>query len=60
MSNRELKVQPLVRRLTNRNYKVVPQLTLSGNWLKDAGFNPNSKVDLKVKEGIIIITPTLK
>ncbi len=55
MSSRELTVQPLLRKLAYRREKVVPQLTLSGNWLAAAGFEPSTKVSVLVANGKITI-----
>jgi hypothetical protein len=55
---RQLKLQPFYRSSTYGKTKVVPQLQLCGNWLEQAGFYPESYVNVIVREGILIIQTT--
>ena len=53
---RHLKLQPIYRQSrTTFAYNVVPELRLRGNWLKRAGFTPDSSVSVTVKNGLLII-----
>ena len=54
---RKLKLQPkYVSRKYTREIKIIPKLTISGNWLKMAGFLPYEIIYVKVEEGRLTIT----
>ncbi len=38
-----------------RKYKTVPQISISGEWLKGCGFNTSDKVDVFVSNGMIVL-----
>ena len=40
----------------DENRKIIPKLTLSGNWLQKAGFLPYEIIYVKVEEGRLVIT----
>ena len=54
---RKLKLQTEIRETTNRGRKEYPILLLKGKWLKDCGFLPESKVQVIVKEKLLVIMP---
>ena len=54
---RKFKLQPqYVSRKYTRDIKIIPKLTLSGNWLQKAGFLPYEIIYVKVEEGRLVIT----
>ena len=54
---RKFKLQPqYVSRKYTRDIKIIPKLTLSGNWLQKAGFLPYEIINVKVEEGRLVIT----
>lgn len=55
---RKFKLQSHYRRngKFDRNYHVVPKLTLSGKWLNEAGFAPESDVQVECLDNKLIIT----
>ena len=54
---RKFKLQPqYVSRKYTRDIKIIPKLTLSGNWLQKAGFLPYQIIYVKVEEGRLVIT----
>jgi len=57
MKTRIIKTQPLYRRLAYRKTKIVPSLTMSGNWLIEAGFPAHTNVAVKVEAGKITLQP---
>ena len=40
----------------DRSFRKVPKLTLSGDWLTDAGFTPAKKVLVECFEGQLVVT----
>ncbi len=50
--NRNLKIEPIYQ----TRKKIFSRIRLEGKWLKDAGFNPNQRVNVEVKDGQLIIT----
>lgn len=53
---RTLKIQPLIR--VNRWDSVtVPEIRLSGAWLEKAGFHYGDHVQVKMSDGILVLTP---
>ena len=53
-------LQPeFVRGKYDNNYRQVPKLTLKGNWLANAGFQPHQVVHVTVENGRMIITSPL-
>jgi len=38
------------------SYRVVPKLTLSGDWLSDAGFKPSKMVQVECVNNTLIVT----
>ncbi len=53
---RYLKIQPHYRpQQQGKPYKIVPELTLCGNWLAEAGFPSNSYVSVTVMDGVLVI-----
>lgn len=57
MRDRKAKIQPQYRRLAYGQSKIVPKLSIGGNWLERAGFSAKSEVLLKVEIGKITILP---
>jgi len=57
MKKRTLKIQTQYRqRKYSKNMHVVPQITLKGNWLSNAGFYPMTHVEVSILEdGAILI-----
>jgi len=54
---RTFKLQPkYVSRKYTRDIKIIPKLTISGNWLQKAGFLPNEIIYVKVEDGRLVIT----
>jgi len=54
---RTFKLQPqYVSKKYTHDIKIIPKLTLSGNWLQKAGFLPNKIIYVKVEEGRLVIT----
>ena len=54
---RIIKLQSVYRdQKWTRQIKKVPKLTLSGNWLQNAGFLPHKKIIVEVFEGRLVIT----
>lgn len=54
-----IKLQPEFRKGKYQdNFKQVPKLTLSGNWLADAGFKPHQVVHVTVENGRMTIVPS--
>jgi hypothetical protein len=54
---RIIKLQTVYRdQKWTRQIKKVPKLTLSGNWLQNAGFLPHKKIYVTVEEGRLVIT----
>jgi hypothetical protein len=39
-----------------RTFKKVPKLTMSGNWLAEAGFTPAKMVNVECRHGQLIVT----
>lgn len=56
---RTVKIQPLITPSLSyrRETQVKPMLKLSGNWLKDAGFEPGEHAVIIVKDGVMTVTP---
>gem|GEM_PF-1028644 len=55
-----IKLQPeYVKGKYQDNYHQVPKLTLKGNWLAAAGFQPHQTVHVTVENGRMTIVPTL-
>mgnify|MGYP003820161443 CR=1 FL=1 len=52
---RQLKLQPLYRKMTYGQIKVTSQLLLCGNWLEQAGFHAEDYVNVIVREGLLVI-----
>lgn len=40
----------------NSTFKKVPKLTMSGNWLTEAGFTPATLVRVECLEGKLVVT----
>jgi hypothetical protein len=40
----------------NSSFSKVPKLTMSGNWLADAGFTPATMVRVECREGKLVVT----
>lgn len=40
----------------DRSFRKVPKLTMSGDWLTEAGFTPAKKVHVECLEGQLVIT----
>jgi len=54
---RKFKLQPkYVSRKYTHEIKIIPKLTISGIWLKKAGFLPYEIIYVKVEEGRLTIT----
>ena len=53
-TERSLKIQPEYRFNVYSN-KVVPRLTLCGNWLEEVGFKVEARVIVLVAQGEIVI-----
>ena len=54
---RIIKLQPQYRQgKWDKQYHVVPKLTLSGNWLSEAGFQPRKLVRVNCVNGMLMIT----
>lgn len=54
---RIIKLQPQYRMgKWDTKWKVVPKLTLQGNWLQEAGFQPSKLIKVTVSDGKLIIT----
>ncbi|HCY41789.1 MAG TPA: type I addiction module toxin, SymE family [Prolixibacteraceae bacterium] len=54
---RIIKLQPHYRQgKWDMKPKVVPKLTLQGNWLQDAGFQPSKLIKVAVSDGKLVIT----
>jgi len=55
---RKLKIQAHYRKSGkfDRTFHVVPKLILSGKWLEEAGFSPDSEVQVTCHNKQIIIT----
>lgn len=49
------KVRVLNRKLINRTYYETSQIKLEGNYLVNAGFIPNSKIEIEISEDTILI-----
>ena len=52
MKNRKLKIQRVGDPWRGTEQ---PQIRLQGRWLREAGFEPDSRVDVEVREGRLII-----
>lgn len=59
MSVRILKVQPFFSktRFPLFSSPVYSMLTIRGKWLKEAGFDPNTKVRVSVNQNRIVLEP---
>lgn len=58
--NRKLKIKNIYKAIGNwnsRNYKIIPQITLQGNWLQEAGFQHGDQVSIHVEDGQLTIRP---
>ena len=54
---RIIKLQPNYRQGKYAHMpKVVPKLTLTGNWLQEAGFHPSKLIQVAVSNGKLVIT----
>ena len=54
-NQRKLTVQSQYQQ-TNKNSSIVyPSLKLSGKWLQESGFTPQDKVQVTVKQGVLVI-----
>ena len=55
------KVEPYSRRLTvthlHQCNSTVPFIRLCGKWLKDAGFSITDKVNVTVKDNLLVLEP---
>ena len=57
MTTRIIKLQPQYRQgKYDRTPKKVPKLTLCGNWLQEAGFQPSKMIKVAVENGRLVIT----
>lgn len=52
-----LKIQPLVRVHRWSDDTIVPEIRLSGAWLQKLGFCYGGKVEVRMRAGILVITP---
>ncbi len=55
---RHLKVQPFYRQYrlaSGERTQIVPELKLCGQWLAEAGFEPDSYVSVTVMNGLLVI-----
>lgn len=50
------KYVPLKPLLDRNNEKQVAEIRLSGDWLKDAGFDVNSIIEVEIEKNIMLIT----
>ena len=50
------KIRVLQKRTMLRDYYETAQIKIEGNYLVEAGFHPNSKINVQVTEGYILIT----
>jgi len=57
-NTRELKLTKKYSSLANRKYREVPQLSLAGLWLQEAGFQIGQNVTISIKNEKIIIERT--
>jgi cell division inhibitor SulA len=53
---RIIKLQPVYKESKWNPTKIVPKLTLSGNWLQNAGFLPHKIIYVTVEKGRLVIT----
>jgi hypothetical protein len=54
---RIIKLQPHYRQRKYENFpRIVPKLTLQGNWLQEAGFHPCKLIRVAVSDGKLVIT----
>ncbi|MFA7491825.1 MAG: SymE family type I addiction module toxin [Mariniphaga sp.] len=55
---RKLKIQAHYRPngKYDRTFHIIPKLILSGKWLQDAGFSPESEVQVTCQNGQLIIS----
>lgn len=57
---RIIKIYPKLRLLNKKtilkNYYETAQIKIEGNYLINAGFAPNDKINVKVSNGVILIT----
>ena len=51
-----LKIQPRYRKGAYSS-KIIPELTLSGNWLEAVGFKAGARVVIEIKDRELIIKP---
>ena len=54
--NKELKIQPRYRKGVYSS-KIIPELTLSGNWLEAVGFKAGARAVIEIRDGELIIKP---
>ncbi|NIJ55165.1 SymE family type I addiction module toxin [Dyadobacter arcticus] len=53
---RSLKIQPKIRQSFYRE-KFVPEIKLSGEWLRNLGFESGNQVKVTTMQQLLIITP---
>ncbi len=53
---RTLKIHPLIR-VNRREDITVPEIRLSGAWLEKFGFHHGHRVEVKMTEGMLVLTP---
>lgn len=53
-----IKIQTGYRRRgkLNRQYRKVPKITFSGDWLSEAGFNPSKMIKVECHNNQLVIT----
>jgi hypothetical protein len=52
---RSLKIQPRYKFLKRKQTKVIPEIKLSGDWLKKLGFNSGERVYITAMENVLVI-----
>ena len=52
---RELKVQNFLKPKAGENAQSIPQILLKGQWLEQAGFPPNSQIEVITGKGELTI-----
>lgn len=57
VSMRRLKIHTGIRCRKYNKITVYPYLRIEGNWLKNAGFNPENHIYVIIQDGCITIKP---